>query len=204
MKKHFFLGSGDYAQEILKWSKFYKKINFAGFVDEKSNLKNKITLNYEKFSNKKEITNYTIVIGNPLKREMIAKQINNKLLTNSSIIFDSCQISHGVKIGKGCIIMNNVTIANDVKIGANCHIHGNAIIGHNTIIGNNVNIGANVFIAGFSKIKKCTIINANSVIVRNINIGEYSIVGSGSVVINDVKKKTSVFGSPAKKIFGKS
>ena len=40
-------------------------------------------------------------------------------------------------------------------------------------------------------------------IIKNKIIGDYATVGSGSVVINDVKKRTTVLGSPAKKIFDK-
>ena len=54
MKKHYFIGSGDYSQEIRKWSNFYKKINFANFVDEK------IRLN--KFINKFKILDFKIFL----------------------------------------------------------------------------------------------------------------------------------------------
>lgn len=201
MIKHFFIGSGDYGNEIRKWKNFYKNINFSGFVEIKSHKKQQILKNFIK---SKTLNDYTITIGNPNHRSEVFESLKkNKFLKNRSIIFNNVDISEETKIGSGCIFMNNVTIANNVKIGKNCHIHGNAIIGHNVEIADNVNIGAGVFIGGFSKIGKNSLINANSTILKNIKIGKYVTVGTGSVVIKNVDDNVSVFGVPAKKIFSK-
>ena len=47
-------------------------------------------------------------------------------------------------------------------------------------------------------IKKGATLGANSTIICGNNIGQYSFVGAGSVVTNEVLKKTLVYGNPAK------
>ena len=201
-KKHFFVGSGDYGYEILKWNSYYKEINFSGFIDKFKS--DEVIQGIEKFKNRKERSDFTITIGNPEHRSHVYENLkNNKNLNNTSIIFSNVEISKNSKIGKGSILMNNVTVANDVRIGKNCHIHGNAIIGHNVVLGNNVNIGAGVFIGGHSIIGDNTAINANSTVISKIKIGKNVIVGTGSVVLKNLDDNISVFGSPARKIFSK-
>jgi sugar O-acyltransferase (sialic acid O-acetyltransferase NeuD family) len=191
IKKHFFIGDGDFGQEIFLWRNFYNTINFSGFID--INKINNINLSREK-------SDYTITIGDPIIRDEIYRNFKKKNFYNKSIIFNNAVISKKVLIGAGSIIMSNAVISNNVKIGKNCHIHPNSVIGHNTIIGNSVTIGAGVFIGGKSIIKSKTTINPNSVIIKKIMIGSNCNIGSGSVIISNVNNNSSMFGVPAVKI----
>ena len=55
-------------------------------------------------------------------------------------------------------------------------------------------------IGSFVKIKKGSFLGNNSSVREKIEVGEWSTIGMGSVVIKDVETKTTVAGSPAKKI----
>ena len=56
------------------------------------------------------------------------------------------------------------------------------------------------FFAGYVNVGNCVSINAGAKLIQNVQVEEESVVGVGSVVLNKVKKGTTVFGVPAKKL----
>ena len=191
----YFLGSGDYGKDLLRFKEFYPNNKNIKLLNV-SNLGSKKFLNF-KNSNKRVF--YLITIGKPSLRKLIYDKISgNKKLINSKLIFKNVTIGEKNKFNKGIIIMSNVVISSNVTIGKNCHIHPNAVIGHDVKIGNNVTIGSNVFVGGKAKIGNNCIINPNATIIKNITISSNCSVGSGSVVIHSLMKNKNVFGVPAK------
>ena len=102
----------------------------------------------------------------------------------------------GIEIHPGAIIGNNLFID-----------HGSGIvIGETAIIGNNVTIfhGVTLGTTGKEKgkrhptIKDNVLIGANATILGNIIVDKNSKIGSGAVVLKDVKENTTVVGIPAK------
>jgi hypothetical protein len=115
IKKHFFIGDGDFGQEIFLWRNFYNTINFSGFID--INKINNINLSREK-------SDYTITIGDPIISDEIYRNFKKKKFYNKSIIFNNAVISKKVLIGAGSIIMSNAVISNNVKIGKTVWVFG--------------------------------------------------------------------------------
>ena len=125
-------------------------------------------------------------------------------------------ISSGCIIGNDCVIGEGVHIGPNVKIGNNVKIQNHALIYEGVTIKDNVFIGPNVvttndifpratpgWSANSSETFQTTLIEegasigANSTIVCGTILGEGCIVGAGSVVIQDVEKKSLVCGNPA-------
>ena len=73
-------------------------------------------------------------------------------------------------------------------------------MGHDVQIGKFCQVNSFAFFAGFVKVHDMVSVNAGAKIIQNIIIEEESVVGIGSVVLRRVKKGTTVFGNPAKKI----
>jgi len=56
------------------------------------------------------------------------------------------------------------------------------------------------FFAGYSRVHDLVSINAGVKLIQKAVVEEGAIVGMGSVVLNKVKKGTTVFGIPAKRL----
>lgn len=138
-----------------------------------------------------------------------------------TIIYPFTVIQKDVKIGKRCLIgpfahlRQGTRIADDVVIGnfleiVRCKISSKTLAKHfcylgDSRIGSQVNIGAGTVTANFDGKKKNTtvigdraFIGSNSVIVAPVRIGRQAVTGAGSVVIKNVKDKTTVVGVPAR------
>ena len=86
-------------------------------------------------------------------------------------------ISHGVKLGKGCVL------------------HINASIGHDTNVGDYVTIGPGAAVVGPCEIGGYTYIGSNATVLPNTRVGENAIIGAGVVVDRDLAANESFLGN---------
>lgn len=118
----------------------------------------------------------------------------------ATIIHHKANVPKKTSLGFGVSIHAFVNISANVKIGNHVQIYSNSTVGHDTEVNDCAFISMSSSIGSFVKIKKGSFIGNNSSLREKVEIGEWSTVGMGSVVIKDVKTKTTVAGSPAKKI----
>lgn len=139
-------------------------------------------------------------IGNVHDRKKTVETILAKGGKFINLIHPTAQISPSVKIGKGVAIKSFSVISNDVSLGDFVYIQSSVIMGHDVTIGNFCQINSFAFFAGYVNVGNCVSINAGAKLIQNIVVEDESTVGVGSIVLNKVKKGTTVFGVPARKI----
>ncbi len=115
-------------------------------------------------------------------------------ISSKSIIHPNAQIGEGVMISAFCSISANV------KIGDFTTIQPFTNIGHDAVIGEFCSIESYSFMGGFSQIGDNVTLHTRATILPHVKVGDNAIVGAGSVVLRNVKKDTTVFGIPAKKV----
>ena len=140
---------------------------------------------------------------------VISKGVNvgNNVTISSFSHLEGVKIENNVKIGPYARIRPGVVIKSGSKIGNFVEIK-KSTIGHNskvnhlsyigdTEIGRKVNIGAGTITCNYdgikknkTKIKNKVFIGSNSSLIAPVTINEGSTVGAGSVITNNVKKKS--------------
>jgi len=141
-----------------------------------------------------------VVIGAKVK-------IGNNVIINSFSHLEKCKIENKVDIGPyarirpGTILKEGSRVGNFVEvkksiIGKKSKVNHLSYIGDSEI-GESVNIGAGTITCNYdgvkknkTKIKNNVFIGSNSSLVAPITINEDSIIGAGSVITNNVKKKS--------------
>lgn len=113
-----------------------------------------------------------------------------RFISQFSRFFTGIEIHPGAKIGKRLFIDHGmgIVIGETAEIGDDCTIYHGVTLGgtgkdkkkRHPTLGNGVLVGAGAKILG------------------PIKINDYSKIGAGAVVLNDVSKKTTVVGVPAK------
>ncbi len=201
------IGSKGFAKEVLDVLEkngntdifFFDNVN----VLESNLLYNKYLI-YKSFDQLKthfeeKSSNYTLGLGTPKRRELLANQLNDIGGSLESTISCYSKIgNHDVFIGRGSNILHNALISNSTRIGTGCIIYYNVQITHDCEVGNFVQISPNVTILGRVKIGDYTMIGASATILPDIVIGKNVVIGAGAVVVNNVSDNMVVAGVPAK------
>ena len=137
-------------------------------------------------------------IGNVFQRKKIVERILNKGGKFINLIHPSANLSPSVKLGVGVGIKSFCVISSDVSIGDFSFLQSSVIMGHDSKIESYCQINSFVFFAGYANVGQCVTINAGAKLIQNVIIEDDAVVGMGSIVLNKVKKGTTVFGVPAR------
>ncbi len=117
-----------------------------------------------------------------------------------NLIHPTAVISPSVKLGIGVGIKAFCVLASDVTVEDFTFMQSSVIMGHDVHIGKFCQINSFAFFAGYSRVHDLVSINAGVKLIQKAVVEEGAIVGMGSVVLNKVKKGTTVFGIPAKRL----
>lgn len=130
-------------------------------------------------------------------------------------IWHFCHIQKGSVIGKNCSLGQNVNIGNNVKIGNGVRIQNNVSVYEGVELGDNVFCGPSCVFTNvitprahfpvhgvYSKtlVKEGASLGANCTIVCGHTVGKSALIGSGAVVVKDVKDYALMVGVPARQI----
>ena len=117
-----------------------------------------------------------------------------------NLIHPTAIISPSVKLGTGVGIKAFCVLAAHVTIEDSSFLQSSVIMGHDVHIGRFCQINSFAFFAGYARVHDLCTINAGAKLIQNTLVEEGAVVGVGSVVLKRVKKGTTVFGMPAKRI----
>lgn len=143
---------------------------------------------------------FICALGDVNYKKQYAEIILNKGGEFISLVHPTAVIGTNAQIGKGCVVGAFANLSNDTAIGDFVTMSIRAGIGHDSTIGNYTHIGGNCCISGFVTIGDNVTMHPGCVMVPHRRIGNNAIIGTGSVVLSNVKEGTTVFGNPAKKI----
>jgi sugar O-acyltransferase (sialic acid O-acetyltransferase NeuD family) len=209
VKELLIIGARGFGREVYSLAKesigYGEEFVIKGFLDDNVSALDGFT-GYPKILN--SVENYEIqlndvfvcALGSVLFKKKYASIILKKGGIFLNLISKNVIIGVNSKIGMGCILWGPIGISNDVTIGNFVTINPYTSIGHDVEIGDFIHIGAYCFFGGFTKIENEVTIYVRVTILDRLRIGEGAVIGAASVVIKNVKEKTTVFGNPAKKI----
>ena len=101
-------------------------------------------------------------------------------------------------MGEGCMITMGSSVGCDVALGNFINIHGSMIY-------SGARIDSYSTTTGFTVVERATVregvyIGTKAVVMEGREVGSWSKVAVGSVVTQDVRPGTTVFGMPAQEI----
>ena len=143
---------------------------------------------------------FICALGNVNNKKHYSDLIKAKGGEFISLVHPTAVIGTNAKIGKGCIVGAYANLSNDTRIGDFVTMSIRSGMGHDSTIGDYTHIGGNCCISGFVTIGQNVTMHPGCIMVPHRKIGDNAVIGTGSVVLGNIKANTTVFGNPAKKI----
>lgn len=208
MKDLYIIGCGGFGREVTWLVNRINNINptwnLLGFIDDNPSLIGDVYGEVEVVGDVEYLTNnlkdaYVIcAIANSKIRKEIVKELGD--VKYATLVDPSVILAESTIIKEGSIVCPGSVISVDCCIGSHVHINWNSTIGHDTVIKDFVTLYPSVNVSGNVYIQDCVEIGAGSQLNQGISIGINSIIGSGSVIIRNVKKDVTVVGVPGREI----
>ncbi len=137
-----------------------------------------------------------VAIGTPQIRERIQNRISGLI----TLIHPDTVISRRVEIGTGSVVMAGAIINSDTIIGKGTIINTGSSVDHDCKIADYCHISVGAHVAGTVEIGTRTWIGAGATVINNVKICSDCMIGAGAVIIEDINKKGTYVGVPAKRI----
>ena len=143
---------------------------------------------------------FICALGDVNYKKQYADIIINKGGEFISLVHPTAVLGTNAKIGNGCVVGAFANLSNDTVMGDFVTMSIRSGMGHDSSIGNYSHIGGHCAISGFVTIGESVTMHPGCIIVPHRKIGDNAVIGTGSVVLGNVKAGVTVFGNPAKKI----
>lgn len=140
-----------------------------------------------------------VAVAKPSAKRAIFDAIAGRVELLTYVAPDA-NIGKFVRLGRGCIVGPRVVIGPNVTLGDGVFVNSGSMIGHDTTIGRYASFMANNNIAGGCTIGDEVFAASTVTIIPERSICDGAYLGAGSVVIQNVRERRTVFGNPAKYI----
>jgi len=138
-----------------------------------------------------------LAIGANDVRARVAQALDHHFVT---VVHPTASIDEGVSIGPGSVILAGAVIQTDAIVGAHVIVNILATVAHDNRLGDFVHLSAGVNLGGGVEVQTGALLGLGAVVIPGQVVGAWSTVGAGSVVIQSVDERSTVFGSPARPI----
>ena len=202
------IGASGFGREVLQIIKDINKgkptWNVLGFLDDNPDALEGYECDYAVIGSirewePKENEHFVMAIANPKIKEEVTTRLEGKGAQFVSIIHPTAIIGSFNQIGRGIVVYPYAKITVNTTIGNFVTLLGSNI-GHDATIGDYTTISGMCAINGHALIGRRVFIGGHAVIAPSKKVGDDAYVGSGSVVVTNVRAGYKVFGNPAKKM----
>jgi UDP-3-O-[3-hydroxymyristoyl] glucosamine N-acyltransferase len=105
-----------------------------------------------------------------------------------------CSVDPGSVIAAGARLTTNITV------GRHCYIGPNATVGHDSVLHDGATLYPGAVVSGNVTVGRAATIGAGAAVKQGVHIGAEAFVALGAGVVHDVPDRTTVAGTPARRM----
>lgn len=137
-------------------------------------------------------------IGRPYPRAEAVDRLSSNLTGWATVVHNHAWVSPSATVGEGTIVMAGAVVQTGARIGAHCIINSGVVIEHDAVLADHVQIAPCAVLGGGASAGWGAFVGLGATVRDHVSLGEESVVGMGAVVIEDVPRRATVLGVPAR------
>ena len=141
---------------------------------------------------------FIIAIGDPAKRGLIARIIDEMGGQLVSLIHPTAYVARTAEVSPGVVLCPFTLVATGARVGSNVAVNVYSSIGHDSQVGEHCVISPYSAITGDVKVGPESLLGTHCTVAPGKSIGRRSKVSAGSVVCHDAEAGSLLIGNPAK------
>jgi sugar O-acyltransferase (sialic acid O-acetyltransferase NeuD family) len=141
---------------------------------------------------------FLLGIGDIDHRRRVTEELTARGAIFLSLIHPTAYVDTSAKVGEGCVIYPFVTIMNEAKLANFVAMNIYSSAGHDTQIGQYCNLSPYATMNGFSVLEDDVLLGTHASVLASNRVGRGSKVSANSVVTQDVRPETLVYGVPGR------
>lgn len=205
-KSLYFVGAGDLGRMMEAWvgllPDFDQNWVIKGYLDKNSNALKGYPSDYKIVGNPvdfrfKSGDHALMCISDPVRKQELATILKERV-SFFTYVAPNAFLGKFVHLGTGVIILPNTCFVSNTWIDDFVFINAATNIGHDCKIGAYCSIMSNVDLGGRVTIGERVYIGTNATIIPERTVNNDITIGTGSIVIQDLKKQGTYFGNPAR------
>jgi sugar O-acyltransferase (sialic acid O-acetyltransferase NeuD family) len=153
----------------------------------------------EKYS-PEENDRFLLAIGEIENRRRVTEVLKSRGARFLSLIHPTAYVDSTAVLGEGCVVYPFATIMNEVRIGNFVTLNIYSSAGHDTQIGHHCNLSPYATMNGFCILEDEVFLGTHASVLAYHRVGKGSKVSANSVVTQDVRPHTLVFGVPGRHV----
>lgn len=143
---------------------------------------------------------FTCSVGDVRLKRKICEKMEARGAKFQTLIHKDARIRDNVTIGEGTIVDGYAGIGTDAVIGRNCLLQGFSSVAHDCVVGDYARIDVRALLVGGVRVGNNVTVHTNAIVSHKVVLEDDSTVAALSFVIKSVKKGTTVYGNPAKRL----
>lgn len=210
MRRLLIIGAGGFGREVLKWALDIQDTQndwgIGGFLDNSVDPLRDYPCGFPVLGDAQSFSPgendvFTCAIGDPIARLRICRSLRERGASFATLIHPTAIIGPRCSLGEGCILCPYTLLTTDVTVGDFVIFNGSSGAGHDAVIGSGCTISPLCAVTGFARLGEGVFLGSHVAVLPHAVVGDYARVGAGSVVLREVKPRTTVMGMPARVVF---
>jgi sugar O-acyltransferase (sialic acid O-acetyltransferase NeuD family) len=178
-----------------------------GFLDDNNSVgtevdDQKIIGNFNFFNESSNIDKFSFLV--PIGDQRLRAKIGDEILSRggelATLIHPSCEISHNVRVGLGCVINAFSYLHANCQIENHVIVENHVSVGIDSLLGVGVQVSPGCSLNWAARLGSFCTIGSGVTVNPQVKIGSGSSIGAGATVVSDIAGGKLAVGVPAKVI----
>jgi len=211
MKKLFIVGAGGFGREVYRWASDHpdcgREWKIAGFLDDNPEALKEFDYPLRVLApasgyQPEEGDLFVCGMGVPAVKRKVCSGLLASGAEFITLVHPTAIVGKNVKIGKGVMLCPGSIISCDCEIGDFVMLNLYATIGHDVCVGPWTTLSGHCDLTTGVRLGEAVFAGSRVSVLPGRTVSDEALLGAGCVVTRDVPRGITVFGAPARPLWG--